>query len=184
MLGLDKKAVEKLNELRARDDLSERDRELVSSMIGAYSNPEWHFFTSAQRKLIGTLHDTYCQPPDRKDRQVLEFMDAAIEDPNISGYERDRINSILSAKGRVPKKFSPYDDKFLRKLRASLEERARQQEVRNRLQEMLDAGEVRRGAEEFCESIIAQFDERRQWSAIQMEHAEKIVAGNRDPGEF
>lgn len=178
MLGLDKDALEKLRDLERRDDLSETHGTIVSSMLEAYADPSWHFFTSAQRNLIGSIHDYYLAPPDRKDRETLAFMDSAADDPNISEYERGRIASILGQRGRVPKRFSPYEAAFLKRLRKDLEERARQQDVRQRLEAALDGGEVRRGAEDFCRSIIAQFDERRRWSPIQMEHAEKILAGN------
>ena len=48
----------------------------------------------------------------------------------------------------------------------------------------MNEGKTPPRAEEFCLSIISQFDEKKRWSTVQMEHAEKILAGNADPDEW
>lgn len=183
MLGLDKKAVDKLRALRKSEDLSDGHRRIVAEMLEKYADPAWHFFTSAQRRLVDDIYETYLEPPDRKDILLLELMDEHLEDPNCSDYEKERILGILSRNGRAPKKFPPWDMKFLKELGKSLVERVRQAKVRAELESALEEGRVRPGSEDFCRSIISQFDERRRWSPIQMEHAEKILAGNLDPGD-
>ncbi len=183
MIGLDKRAVEKLRKLRDLGTLSEPHLRLVLSMLEKYADPEWHFFTSAQRNMIDDINAIYLEPPSRKDLEMLAFMDVAIESENTSDYEKGRLRDILERNGRVPKKFAPWETKYVKEMGGSLKDRARQAAVMERLRSALDAGDVREGSEEFCRSIISQFEERRRWSPIQMEHAEKILAGNADPGD-
>jgi hypothetical protein len=181
MLGLDKKAVEKLRKLRELEALSEAHRAIVSSMLEKYSDPDWHFFTSAQRRLVDDIAEIYLEPPSARDMETLRAMDEAAEDENASPYERNRVLEILAKNGRAPRAFSKWDEKFVKDLLRDLRTRARQAGVRAALEVALDEGRVRPGSEEFCRSIIRQFDDRRRWSPIQMEHAEKILAGNADP---
>ena len=78
---------------------------------------------------------------------------------------------------------SPKQARFLRDLSRRIAERLRQKETRDALQVALDNGQVRMGAESFCVSIISAFDQRKSWTAVQMEHAEKILMGNTDPDD-
>jgi hypothetical protein len=183
MLGLDKKCIEMLRRLRDMDAMSEPHRILVMDMLEKYSDPTWHFFTSSQRRLIKDLHAMYAEPPSRADRELLAGMDEALCGPNTSEYERGKLQELFDRHGRNPKMFPPWGLQMVKDLFRDLKTRGKQADVRRRLEEALDAGQVRLGAEDFCRSIIQQFDERRRWSPVQMEHAEKILRHNEDPGD-
>lgn len=183
MLGLDKKAIEKLKKLRDLGTLSEPHLRLVLSMLEKYADPEWHFFTSEQRNLVDEIASLYLEPPDRRELATLKAMDEAIEGPNTNDYEKRRLREILEKNGRRPAAFAPWEEKYVKDISGELKDRARQAAVMERLKVALDNGDVREGSEEFCRSIISQFEDRRRWSKIQMEHAEKILAGNADPGD-
>jgi hypothetical protein len=183
MLGLDKKSLRKLERMLRLPDgqLSEAHQRILSSMDEWYKNPQFKFFTSSQRRMIDDVATIYLEPPTRKELLFLESMDLATTDEYANDREKEIGLSILGRNGRNIKAFTKKELKFFREMLDRLKERRRQKEVRDRLEAALDAGEVRLGSENFCGSIIRQFDERKQWSPIQMEHAEKILAGNEDP---
>lgn len=185
MIGLDKKSLRKLEKLEGLADgvVSERDRQILINLGEWYRNPEFRFYTSAQRRMLDDLETRYLTPPTRKELLFLEAAEASTEDEYSSDMDKEIGLSIFGRNGKNIKAFSDKEIKFFTKLLKNLAERRRQKEVRDLLEKAVEAGEVRFGSERFCESIIRQFDERKSWSPIQMEHAEKILAGNTDPDD-
>ena len=57
-------------------------------------------------------------------------MDDAMDDPNLSQYENNRMLEILSRHGRVPKQFPPWDLKFVKDLMRDIGGRNKQLQVR------------------------------------------------------
>jgi len=184
VLGLDVKALRKLELLEGREDLSDNHRTIVTNLRNWYTDPAKHFFTSSQRRMIKNMHAIYIKPLTRAERLDAEIAQEAADHPFITDSERETCLSILGNRGANPRAWSPKQAKFLRDLSRRIAERTRQKKVRDDLEAALQANEVRPRAIPFCESIIAKFDERRQWTPVQMEHAEKILAGNEDPTDI
>jgi hypothetical protein len=183
MLGLDKKALRKLEKLEGLPEghVGGRHSTILASLGEWYRNPEFRFFTSSQRRMVDEIHSIYMDPPSRKENILLDLAEENAKDELASESEKEITLSILGRHGRNIRAFSKKELAFIKGLSKKIVERQKQKKVREELEGAADRGEIRSGAESFCRSIIRQFDERKQWTAIQMEHAEKILAGNEDP---
>jgi hypothetical protein len=186
MIGLDKKALRLLEELEALDAsiLSEFHANVIKSMRERYLNPETTFFTSAQRNLIRDIHTIYLKPLSTSDKVELEAAKAISHHPLATDREKEISLSILGQSGDNPRTWSPKQRAFVRGVARGLRERERQRRVRDDLELALNNNEIHEKAQPFCRSIIEKFDERKQWSVVQMEHAEKILSGNVDPEDI
>ena len=187
MLGLDRKALRKLRGLIASPDVPDDERVFLQTIFERYANPEWHFFTSKERKLIEEKYEQHLEPPSpgvlAAGRRMVVRMERILEEDGPSEYWKEKIRAVLGDSGGNIKMFPPWTRRVVKELENQAQLYQEQSGIRQRLERAVDAGEVRQGSEEFCRSIIEKFDQSKKWSAVQQEHAEKILAGNRDPGD-
>lgn len=181
MIGLDKKAVRKLEKLDGLESLSARDMELVAGLCEWYRSDETHFWTTGQRKLIDSLYALYVAPLTHKELVQMEIVKGLGEDPVASDWEREFARSLIAQYGHNPRAWSDSQTRKVKDICERLGRRRKQAAVRDRLDAALEADTIPAGARRFCFDIVRAFDTRKQWSDVQMEHAEKILAGNRDP---
>ena len=182
MIGLDVKAKRKLVELESVE-VSDFHNTILTNLRNWYLNPETTFYTSAQRKQIDQIYDTYFKPMTFKEKYELDAVQFMADSPYLTDDEREIVLSILGKSGDNPRAWSPKQGKFLRKMCKAVGTRMKQKIVRDDLETAMGEGKISPRAEEFCTSIISFFDEHNQWTDVQMEHAEKILGGNQDPDE-
>ena len=182
MIGLDVKAKRKLVDLEGVE-VSDFHNTVLTNLRNWYLDPEHTFYTSAQRKQIDEIHMTYLKPLTFKERYELDAVQFTVESPYLQDSEREICLSILGKSGDNPRAWSPKQGKFLRKMCKAVGTRMKQKIVRDNLELAMTEGSLPPRSVEFCSSIIGFFDSHNQWTDVQMEHAEKILAGNEDPDE-
>jgi hypothetical protein len=192
MQGWDKKAIRRLETLKDCDRVKDGDAEVVRSMWEFYNNPEVHFFTHKQRKLIEKLYNIYFDsngnpPPTRwpaRDLKLLKELKGYVELEEVPSSRKGMAESLVE----WCEENLGTSDMITQGRRAIMVEiidvcknSGKQRDLYDQLKAKYDSGDVNFGSPAFVDSVLKQFEEKGTWTEIQQEHIEKILNNNEDP---
>jgi hypothetical protein len=185
MQGWDKKAKQTLEGLLTRGDLQSGDERIAKSLLDRYADHETAFFTSKQRGLIEDLRARYEDGaiPKENGRYVGALVNL-LEQGIPNDHDVEIINSLLNWGGRAAARpFSAGQKKLAKDLCSKYVGHAAQKIIYDKLQNMLEQDLIHERSIPFVNSILDQFFEKKFWTEIQTEHAEKIANYGFDPDD-